>query len=106
MIEKIKKPVKVTFSNGKVYEIISIQEAARRADTSSSSISYQCVDHGEGSVLDICFPLSHDKSNSGVKCIVVNGKWRIQVKCDYDAGPGGTGNLFLQTAECNPLKQI
>lgn len=38
--------------------------------------------------------------------IVVNGKWRIQVKCDYDAGPGGTGNLFLQTAECNPLKQI
>jgi len=38
--------------------------------------------------------------------IVVAGPWRIQVKCDYDAGPGGTGNLFLQTAECNPLGRI
>jgi|TARA_R110000824_G_C14859724_1_gene641039 hypothetical protein len=38
--------------------------------------------------------------------IVVAGRWRIQVKCDYDAGPGGTGNLFLQTAECNPLGRI
>ena len=32
---------------------------------------------------------------------------RIQVKCDYAGGEeslGGTGNLFLQTAELNPLK--
>lgn len=31
---------------------------------------------------------------------------RIQVKCDYRGGAkelGGTGNLFLQVAECNPL---
>jgi hypothetical protein len=31
----------------------------------------------------------------------------IQVKCDYRGGPkelGGTGNLFLQVAECNPFK--
>jgi len=30
-----------------------------------------------------------------------------QVKCDWKAGPrelGGTGNLFIQTDECNPLK--
>jgi len=30
----------------------------------------------------------------------------IQVKCDWSAGPreyGGTGNLFLQIQECNPL---
>lgn len=30
----------------------------------------------------------------------------IQVKCDYNGGEkslGGTGNLFLQTQECNPL---
>ena len=30
----------------------------------------------------------------------------IQVKCDYDGGErelGGTGNLFLQVAESNPL---
>ena len=31
---------------------------------------------------------------------------KIQVKCDYNGGPrelGGTGNLYLQVAECNPL---
>ena len=30
----------------------------------------------------------------------------IQVKCDWNAGHkelGGTGNLFLQVEECNPL---
>lgn len=40
--------------------------------------------------------------------IIAQGKWKIQVKCDYDAGPrklGGTGNLFIQTYECNPLKK-
>lgn len=39
--------------------------------------------------------------------ILVNTRVRakIQVKCDYKAGPrvlGGTGNLYLQTEECNP----
>jgi len=32
----------------------------------------------------------------------------IQVKCDYRGGEkikGGTGNLFVQVAESNPLKQ-
>jgi hypothetical protein len=32
----------------------------------------------------------------------------IQVKCDYPGGAvelGGTGNLYLQTAECNPLSK-
>jgi hypothetical protein len=35
-------------------------------------------------------------------------KVSIQVKCDYKGGlpkPPGTGNLFLQTAECNPFRQ-
>jgi len=30
----------------------------------------------------------------------------VQVKCDYKGGErdlGGTGNLYLQTAECNPF---
>lgn len=35
--------------------------------------------------------------------IIVHGTWRIQVKCDYNAGEGGTGNLFLQVAERNPF---
>lgn len=28
----------------------------------------------------------------------------IQVKCDWRAGVNGTGYLYLQTAECNPLQ--
>lgn len=38
--------------------------------------------------------------------IIAWGNWRIQVKCDYKAGPralGGTGNLYLQVEEINPL---
>lgn len=42
--------------------------------------------------------------------ILVSGQWRIQVKCDYKAGKAsdgtGTGNLFLQVAELNPLRRI
>jgi len=41
--------------------------------------------------------------------IAVRGKWKIEVKCDYRASmergkphPKCTGNLYLQTAECNP----
>jgi hypothetical protein len=37
--------------------------------------------------------------------ILINGVWRLQVKCDYNAGDGGTGNLYIQTAERNPLKR-
>ena len=41
--------------------------------------------------------------------IMLWGQWRIQVKCDYSAGPkadGGSGNLYLQVAERNPLRRI
>jgi len=44
---------------------------------------------------------------SGVD-ISISSKAKIQVKCDWKAGPkeyGGTGNLFLQVSECNPLNQ-
>lgn len=37
--------------------------------------------------------------------IIVAGRWRIQVKCDWKAGAkehGGSGNLFIQIQECNP----
>lgn len=39
--------------------------------------------------------------------IVVQAKFRIQVKCDYEGGKGMicTGNLYLQTAEINPFKR-
>jgi hypothetical protein len=39
--------------------------------------------------------------------IVVATRVRIQVKLDFRGGErelGGTGNLFLQTAECNPTR--
>lgn len=35
--------------------------------------------------------------------LIVRGSWRIQVKCDYRGGEGGTGNLFLQIEERNPF---
>jgi hypothetical protein len=38
--------------------------------------------------------------------IVVESSVTIQIKCDYRCGSrhlGGTGNIFLQTHECNPL---
>lgn len=40
--------------------------------------------------------------------IIVGASLHVQVKCDYYAGDrryGGTGNLFLQVAECNPYRQ-
>lgn len=36
-------------------------------------------------------------------------KKTIQIKCDFAGGHselGGTGNLFIQTSECNPYRQI
>lgn len=52
-----------------------------------------------------------DLQISGTDIFVPQGALRdrsihIQVKCDFDGGSrelGGTGNLFLQVAECNPL---
>ena len=40
--------------------------------------------------------------------VLVFCRKRIQVKCDYCAGdpPAGSGNLFLQRSERNPLKRI
>lgn len=41
----------------------------------------------------------------GTDMIVVNSTLRLQVKCDLPGGDrneGGTGNLFIQIAECNP----
>lgn len=40
--------------------------------------------------------------------IFIWAKLRIQVKCDWSAGPkewGGSGNLFLQQAEVNPRRR-
>ncbi len=39
--------------------------------------------------------------------ILVNSSLRVQVKMDWDAGSrvhGGTGNVYLQVAECNPFR--
>jgi len=41
--------------------------------------------------------------------IVISMNCRMQVKCDFRAGRkerGGTGNVFLQTAECNPFRSF
>ena len=49
---------------------------------------------------------SHKLQRSGTD-ILLWANLRIQVKCDWFAGPvdlGGSGNLFLQQAELNPHK--
>lgn len=60
----------------------------------------------------ISLPINVDiKNNKAIQIkgtdIVINSKLKIQVKCDFNAGDkkhGGTGNVFLQTDECNPYK--
>lgn len=47
---------------------------------------------------------------NGKDILVVNNKISVQVKCDLRAcyrhhHENGTGNLFIQTHECNPTKQ-
>lgn len=52
--------------------------------------------------------VDEDLQIDGVDIVIPQGL-RFQVKCDYRGGSsdlGGTGNLFLQTAECNPLQQV
>jgi len=47
-----------------------------------------------------------DLQLSGCDIITISQELKIQVKCDYKGGDkhlGGTGNLFLQTKECNPF---
>lgn len=36
--------------------------------------------------------------------IVLTAQWKIQVKCDWWAGEGGTGNLYIETHERNPKR--
>jgi hypothetical protein len=39
--------------------------------------------------------------------LIATGRHLFQVKCDFKGGArrlGGTGNLFLQTMECNPFR--
>jgi hypothetical protein len=35
---------------------------------------------------------------------MTNNNKKVQVKCDYKGGEGGTGNLFIQTHESNPTR--
>lgn len=46
-------------------------------------------------------PETLEMQHKGVD-LLVSGDWKIQVKCDWHAGEGGTGNLYIQIAERNP----
>lgn len=54
--------------------------------------------------------LSHEMQINGTDILVRKGtrqEVKIQVKCDFTGGRrdiGGSGNLYLQTAEINPLR--
>ena len=53
-------------------------------------------------------PMSIDIKGTDILVFIKGGIIRLQVKCDYRGGEkelGGTGNLYLQTAECNPLQK-
>lgn len=50
------------------------------------------------------------KQIQGQDLLIVNNELKVQVKCDFRAclkqqHERGTGNLFIQTWECNPTKQ-
>jgi hypothetical protein len=83
-----------------------------------SMTTSQKGDHAVKCVLDCLsigrFPLwvnGSESNDRGVQIagtdIVLTMNHRIQVKCDWYAGekPLGTGNLFLQKAECNPFSR-
>lgn len=60
--------------------------------------------------LEGCFVTDVEMQTTGTD-VIVQGKWKIEVKCDYRASmergephPLCTGNLFLQVAERNPLR--
>jgi hypothetical protein len=79
------------------------------------------TEKGKSAVLCVCaamwagrFPFwikGKEENNKEVQIqgidIIVNAQNRIQVKCDWRSGsPNGTGNIYLQKAECNPLKNF
>lgn len=56
--------------------------------------------HDLGKVIDI--------KGTDIYVTTVSGKVKIQVKCDFIGGEieyGGSGYLYLQTAERNPFKR-
>lgn len=53
--------------------------------------------------IDTKFIEEKDLQIKGVDIVVI-AKTKIEVKCDFNGGLKGTGNLFLQIAERNPLK--
>jgi len=57
-------------------------------------------------VLNVQDVQDKDMQIKGTDVLVKEAK--VQVKCDWKSGPrawGGTGNLYLQIAECNPYHQ-
>jgi hypothetical protein len=50
-------------------------------------------------------PISDKQMQISGTDLLICPELKVQVKCDYRAGPPpGTGNLYLQKAECNPRK--
>jgi hypothetical protein len=58
--------------------------------------------------VDVREVTNHAQQIAGVDMIATLPAQRIQIKCDWDGGNkehGGSGNLFLQFEEINPLHQ-
>ena len=59
------------------------------------------------STVNANLPVEMEIAGQDIRVIVAEQVIVVQVKCDYEGGAkvlGGSGNLYLQTAERNPLK--
>jgi hypothetical protein len=77
-ILKSHKPLMATLSVDGAkedFEVITVKEAAQRAQVGIQNIEYLLYDKGEGGVLDVTYPSQHDGDKSGPKYVVCNPKW-------------------------------
>lgn len=88
-----------------MFPIAEDDAANRKGAQAQAIVARMAADWQFPAPLDIQAITDTRRQVAGID-IVLRANLGIQVKCDYNGGEvarGGTGNLFLQTAECNPL---
>lgn len=102
--------------NGNVWDSLDLQKGSTTTQKGNTAVRL-VVQMLKGGLFPISVPAyeitDKDLQIKGADVIVKGGSITkddivIQVKCDFDGGEkelGGTGNLYLQVAECNPLRR-
>ena len=98
----------ISWTSTKWWEWFSIaDDLAKRGKTAVKVIS-ELLRQGRFPLFVIPQEVTDIKMDIDGTDIIISGKWHVQVKCDWKAGPknitGCTGNLFIQTHERNPKK--